>query len=134
MLIEQYLQRKTFRAANIAFGSCTSYDLRDMDIWNTAIIPSEPDVWIWTGDMVYLDDNEIDCNVFEDSQDWQASCNCTPSYINSPPHSCHAGDPDYASRRWTAALSNGYAFNQNLSIPSQYTLSPEIIQSRILIS
>jgi hypothetical protein len=83
-------QTRTIR--NIAFGSCTSYDLREQTIWKDAIIPSNPDVWIWLGDMVYLDDNEINCNQYQNTIDWQQSCNCTADYIHTPPYSCHAGD------------------------------------------
>ena len=78
-----------------------------MAIWSKSIIPSDPHVWIWTGDMVYIDDNEINCSVFQNTVSWQQSCNCTPSFIESPPYTCHAGDVDYANRRWMQALSNG---------------------------
>ena len=78
-----------------------------MNIWTDAIIPSDPHMWIWAGDMVYLDDNEINCNIYKDSVDWQASCNCSASYIESPPYTCHAGDAEYANERWISALNNG---------------------------
>ena len=78
-----------------------------MTIWTKSIIPADPHAWIWAGDMVYLDDNEINCNIFERSLEWQRSCNCTPSYINSPPYSCHAGDLEYINSRWIRALNNG---------------------------
>lgn len=98
-----------FKAKNIAFGSCSSYDLRQMPIWEDAIIPSEPDVWIWAGDMVYLDGNEVNCEVTENSAsiEWQQSCNCSATWLLSPPHTCHAGDAEYANQRWMAALNNG---------------------------
>jgi hypothetical protein len=96
-----------FLVSNIAFGSCTSYDLRKLDIWKTAIIPSAPDAWIWTGDMVYLDDNEINCNMFEDTQQWQEACNCTATWLEKPPYRCKAGDVDYANNRWIQWLHNG---------------------------
>lgn len=94
----------------IAFGSCTSYDLRPWDIFTTAIIPSKPDMWIWTGDFVYLDDNEVNCAIFEDSSLWQQSCNCSANWLDSPPYSCHAGDIEYASNRWIKGLHNGMFF------------------------
>lgn len=95
-----------FTAQNIAFGSCTSYDLRQMSIWTDAIIPSSPDVWIWAGDMVYLDDNEVNCAIFETTQEWQQSCNCSQTWLLNPPYTCHAGDAEYANQRWITTLNN----------------------------
>ncbi|CAM9790607.1 unnamed protein product, partial [Ectocarpus sp. 8 AP-2014] len=44
--------------SRIAFGSCTSRGIQDdpgQPIWTQAIVPAEPDAWIWAGDMAYLD-------------------------------------------------------------------------------
>jgi alkaline phosphatase D len=98
----------------IGFGSCTSYDMRDMTIWRDAIIPAEIDAWIWAGDFVYLDDNNVNCQAYEDkyavtdSTIWQSSCNCTPSWLQIPPFSCRAGDLDFAQERWLTAVSDEY--------------------------
>ena len=35
----------------IAFGSCTSYDVRPQEIWEQGVIPSKPDAWLWLGDV-----------------------------------------------------------------------------------
>ena len=95
---------------NIAFGSCTSYDLREMNIWSDAIIPSSPQAWIWTGDMVYLDDPNLNCDDTSaeqiSSSSWQEGCNCTATWMSSPPSSCHAGDLEYAESRWLEAIEN----------------------------
>ncbi len=97
----------SFTASKIAFGSCSSYDLRQMHVWTDAIVPSAPDAWIWAGDMVYLDDNEVNCAIFETSAEWQQSCNCSASWLLKPPYTCHAGDVEYANQRWITALNNG---------------------------
>ncbi len=99
-------QSSSFQASVIAFGSCTGYDLRPLTIWTEAIIPAQPDVWIWTGDMVYLDDNEINCRVYQDTDAWQGSCNCSASWLEKPPYRCKAGDIDYANQRWVETLNN----------------------------
>ena len=95
---------------NIAFGSCTAYDLREMNIWTDAIIPSLPQAWIWTGDMVYLDDPNLNCHETDPKQisslSWQQGCNCSATWLSNPPSSCHAGDLEYASKRWLEALEN----------------------------
>ena len=36
----------------IAFGSCTSYDIRPQPIWTQGVVPARPDAWVWLGDMV----------------------------------------------------------------------------------
>lgn len=95
-----------YNARSIAFGSCSSYDLRPMTIWDEAIIPAKPDAWIWTGDFVYLDDSEMNCNIYESSEEWQAACNCTASWLLQPPYGCRAAEPDYASDRWRKALQD----------------------------
>ena len=51
----------TFRPiSRIAFGSCTAHDLRPQPIWNT-IVASQPDAWVWVGDMAYVDNPLVDC-------------------------------------------------------------------------
>lgn len=97
----------SFHAKSIAFGSCSSYDLRDLSIWDDAILPIKPDAWIWTGDFVYLDETARSCSVFEPSEDWQRSCNCSASWLAQPSSGCHAGDVEYASDRWGKALRSG---------------------------
>lgn len=57
--------------------------------------------------MVYLDESNLDCSVDEDTDIWRNTCNCTSSWLTSPPSSCHSGDVDYAINRWTEALGNG---------------------------
>ena len=115
--------------SSIAFGSCSAYDLREMHIWNDAIIPAQPDAWIWLGDMVYLDESEIscvpasaldvmdisaDCETAQDcaalvtaESDWQASCNCSDTYISKAPGMCKAASVDHANERWIKALRDG---------------------------
>jgi hypothetical protein len=80
----------------IGFGSCTSYDLRDQPIWTEGIIPSNIDAWIWAGDIVYLDDPSVNCDVHPES----SQCNCETDWLVSSPHGCMAGDTDYARERW----------------------------------
>lgn len=99
---------------SVSFGSCTSHDLTEMSIFDDAIIPSKPEAWIWTGDLAYLDNNEINCNIFDNSQEWQMSCNCTASYIEDPPYSCHAGDIEYAKNRWIKRLEDSKYVNEIL--------------------
>ena len=87
------VQKMILEYGSLAFGSCTSYDLRDWDIFTDAILPSKPDAWVWAGDMVYLDDTDLDCtHMAGGSDEWKASCNCTATWLHSPPFSCHAGD------------------------------------------
>lgn len=68
---------------SLAFGSCSAYDLRELSIFPDAIISSSipPDAWIWLGDMVYLDDSDINCNLFVEGEEWQKSCNCSTSFM-----------------------------------------------------
>lgn len=92
---------------SVAFGSCTAYDMRDMSIWTDAIIPSKPDAFIWAGDFMYLDGADVDCSIPKPDEYWQKSCNCTPTWLAFPPHSCRGGDIDYANERWLRGLRNG---------------------------
>ena len=95
---------------NLAFGSCTSYDLRDWVIFTDAILPSMPDAWLWAGDFVYLDDSDMDCSSVDltvtELPEWQTTCNCSGSWLTTPPYSCHAGDVEYIRNRWQWALNN----------------------------
>lgn len=99
---------KSFSASTIAFGSCSSYDLRDLPIFTDAIIPTQPPVeaWIWAGDMVYLDESDLNCYIYENTPDWQLTCNCTPNWYQTT-NGCHAADVEYAQRRYMKGLSNG---------------------------
>jgi hypothetical protein len=130
--INSQLSTSSFFANNIAFGSCSSYDLRQMKIWTDAIIPSKPDAWIWTGDMVYLDDNEVNCALSNgDTKEWQQSCNCSATWLLSPPYTCHAGDAEYANQRWITALNNGEHTTINVGSHSLFHFKFRTIQ-RIL--
>lgn len=80
---------------NIALGSCTSYDLRPQPIWTEGVIPSAPDMWMWLGDMAYMDRSPLDCQGVPDF----AQCNCTSDYMRHPPFQCLAGDVPNARRR-----------------------------------
>ena len=103
---ESWLPR-FFPADRITFGSCSSFDLRDIPIWTKAVIEVDPTVWIWTGDMVYTDAAPMDCSLPRDTLVWQQNCNCTPTWLNIPPHSCRAGDLDYGLTRWIGMMQNG---------------------------
>lgn len=98
----------SFSANTIAFGSCSSYDLRDLTIFSEAIIPTQPSVeaWIWAGDMVYLDESDLNCYIYENTPDWQQTCNCTPNWYQTST-GCHAADVEYAQRRYMKGLNNG---------------------------
>eukprot|EP00879_Flechtneria_rotunda_P012305 GHRR01012852.1.p1 GENE.GHRR01012852.1~~GHRR01012852.1.p1 ORF type:complete len:325 (+),score=82.73 GHRR01012852.1:519-1493(+) len=85
----------------LAFGSCTSYDLRPQPIWTQGIIPAAPDTWVWLGDMTYMDDPLVDCNQVPGSPE----CSCTADYMRRPPFQCFAGDPVHARKRMLHQLS-----------------------------
>jgi len=78
--------------SRIAFGSCTSYDTREITIFETGVIPVEPDAWIWVGDMVYMDSASVDCNTHPAHPD----CSCDSSFLGGPPTQCFVGDLDHA--------------------------------------
>jgi len=78
--------------SRIAFGSCTSYDTREITIFETGIIPTEPDAWIWLGDIVYMDSSSINCATHPDHPD----CTCDSSFLGGPPTQCFVGDLDHA--------------------------------------
>ena len=42
----------------IAFGSCSRHNA-DQPMWD-AIIAADPDLWIWTGDIIYADTHDMD--------------------------------------------------------------------------
>jgi alkaline phosphatase D len=74
--------------------------MEPLKIWRT-VIKSDPDAWIWLGDMAYVDDTDRQC----DSGKEDAACLCQPTWLHQPPKSCGAGDTDYALNRWTNFLN-----------------------------
>jgi len=97
--------------SRVAFGSCTSYDLRPQPVWTEGVIPSKPDAWIWGGDMVYMDDPIAQCHVDAGAVSpravqWQAQCNCTSDFLHQAPYSCTAGNMDHILRRVNGQLRN----------------------------
>ena len=56
---------------------------------------------------------DVDCKVYQNTDYWEKSCNCTSTWLTSPPFTCRAGDVDYANNRWMKALSNNQ-YNQFL--------------------
>ncbi|GIL44626.1 hypothetical protein Vafri_2150 [Volvox africanus] len=86
----------------VAFGSCSSYDLRPQPIWTEGVVPAQPDAWIWVGDMAYLDTSPVSCDL-NDIRFLTGWCNCTAGYM-SMPGQCMAGDIDAARERWVHAI------------------------------
>ncbi|GMH45772.1 hypothetical protein BSKO_13735 [Bryopsis sp. KO-2023] len=77
----------------IAFGSCTSHFVGSVPIWNTGVVPSKPDAWIWLGDFVYMDSPFLSCN---DPVNNSQCEECDYTFLSHPPHSCQTGDLDHA--------------------------------------
>ena len=97
----------------IAYGSCTSYQLEDLPIFDL-VSSSKPDLFVWLGDAVYLDDPISDCS--DDST--AAWCTCpNDDWLKIPPYSCAAGDATAAEQIWAAFLeaSRYYAFQVSCS-------------------
>ncbi|KAI5079699.1 hypothetical protein GOP47_0005178 [Adiantum capillus-veneris] len=88
--------------SRIAFGSGTSVDYRSQPIWVQGVIPSNPNAWIWLGDMAYMDKPRINC----DDLPWHPQCNCSSSWLHQPNYSCMAGNSEFASSRMEVQLSN----------------------------
>ncbi|CAM9266786.1 unnamed protein product, partial [Hapterophycus canaliculatus] len=89
---------------NIAFGSCTSKGIQDdpgQPIWTQAIIPADPDAWIWAGDMAYLDHPTVNCDLLPDDP----ACICRDTYMRVEPW-CAAGDPHHALRKFQTMIRN----------------------------
>jgi hypothetical protein len=64
------------------------------------ILPSQPDVWIWMGDMAYLDAAPFNCTLDPTARD----CTCTADFLHIPPHGCRAGDLDNARDKMTSQV------------------------------
>ncbi len=45
------------KVTTLAFGSCNDQE-RDQNMWNT-IVENQPDVWVWLGDNVYCDTEDM---------------------------------------------------------------------------
>ncbi|CAM6118223.1 unnamed protein product [Calypogeia fissa] len=88
--------------SKIAFGSCTAYDYSPQPIWVHGVIPSDPDAWIWVGDMAYMDEPRVNCQALPS----HAHCNCTSDWLHQAPYTCMAGNHDHALSRVQAQLSN----------------------------
>ncbi|KAH9533048.1 hypothetical protein CY35_18G030200 [Sphagnum magellanicum] len=86
----------------IAFGSSTAYDYSPQPVWSHGIIPSDPDAWIWLGDMAYMDGPRVNCEAMPAHK----HCNCTSDWLHQAPNSCMAGDVDHALSRVQAQLAN----------------------------
>eukprot|EP00903_Cladosiphon_okamuranus_P012811 g11973.t1 len=88
----------------IAFGSCASTGMPvelGQPIWTQAIIPAEPDAWIWVGDMAYLDSPTVNCDLLPEDPD----CVCVESYILREPR-CAAGNPHRGLRKFQTMIRN----------------------------
>ena len=59
------------------------------------VIPSEPDLWIWMGDFVYMDSPLINCNTHKNA----AACSCNVTLETFPPHTCQRGDFEHSRER-----------------------------------
>lgn len=48
------------------------------------VIPSQPDAWVWLGDITYMDDPLMDCSQVPTFPE----CNCTADFMRRPPFGC----------------------------------------------
>jgi hypothetical protein len=90
----------------IGFGSCTSYDIRDQPIWTEGVIPTKVDAWIWAGDIAYLDNPTVQCDLGGGEVSASPECHCETSWLAAMPHSCMAGQVEHAQSRWQKFLHN----------------------------
>ena len=65
-----------------------------------AIIPAKPDVWVWMGDLAYMDIPAVDCYSKENHE--HPDCNCSPTVLRHPSHGCKSGDEQNARRKANA--------------------------------
>lgn len=56
-----------------------------------------PDVWVWMGDLAYMDIPAVDCFNTENKE--HPDCNCTPTLLRHPSHGCKSGDEQNARRK-----------------------------------
>jgi alkaline phosphatase D len=101
----------------IAFGSCTSYSLEPLPIFDVIRTSSRPDMWIWAGDMVYLDDPISDCTdpdttPFPSVYPYIDECHCeNKDWLMIPPYSCSPADSYAAELKYTSFLQNSRYFD-----------------------
>ncbi|GJP57253.1 hypothetical protein CLOM_g16278 [Closterium sp. NIES-68] len=92
----------TRRVRRIAFGSGTTPENTSQPVWTRGVIPSSPDVWIWLGDMAYLDEPEVNCTRWP----LHPQCNCTSDWFQQQGMSCVRGNSKYAITRMQQQLQN----------------------------
>jgi len=119
------------RVSRIAYGSCTSFHLYPQPVWTQGVIPSDPDAWIWLGDIVYMDIPFVDCDVHpEDPQ-----CHCDVTAFTYPPSACMTGNLTHAREKIRLQLlDNDYQeflrfmcpdYDDGLTLPPQGNRCPK---------
>lgn len=61
-----------------------------------------PDVWVWLGDLAYMDIPAVDCYSKENEE--HPDCNCIPTLLRHPSHGCKSGDEQNARRKADAIV------------------------------
>jgi alkaline phosphatase D len=51
------------------------------DMHMQGVIPSNPDAWVWLGDITYMDDPLLDCAQVPGFPE----CNCSADFMRRPP-------------------------------------------------
>lgn len=82
------------------------------------MLPTQPDAWIWTGNMAYLSQGPLDCS--DPLNALHPSCVCTPSYLRQPPLACRSASLSNAVQQMAAMLSTGYDAFLNYMCPGFY--------------
>lgn len=63
------------------------------------VLPTNPDAWLWVGDMTYLDTALVDC----EHHPQHAGCHCEQDFLHHP-WQCFAGDVQHAAAKWQAMV------------------------------
>ncbi|EFN59092.1 hypothetical protein CHLNCDRAFT_137864 [Chlorella variabilis] len=101
--------------SRIAFGSCSAYDIRNQSVWDQGVMPSQPDAWVWLGDMYYGDEPLFNCNPANSNA---SACACEATYMRQPPYMCPAGELDNARDKMVAQVHQpGYRAFLRYSCP-----------------
>jgi alkaline phosphatase D len=86
------------------------------------VLVSQPDAWIWLGDMYYADEAPFECSARNLNS---SACQCEGSFLRQPPFSCPAGDLDNARDKMVAQVSQpGYQAFLRYACPGFDDASP----------
>eukprot|EP00892_Ulva_mutabilis_P008453 jgi/Ulvmu1/5980/UM026_0104.1 len=107
----------------IAFGSGYVATGAEHRVWRDAVLPLEPDAWLWTGNAAYFDSSVLNCSAAANAGRAECACARADAYapLAAPAPLCGGVTAQHAAKRAGEVAAGGYDVMLDYACQSYFT-------------